>query len=95
MDRNQQQTKFHANNTRSSVSVHGNNARSGLSQQTIIQEVTEVTSVTDTTSIFSVIAALVAAPARTNVGGVSATAASRELETSDIKTSKFYRVLYH
>ena len=76
MDRNQQQTKFHANNTRSSVSVHGNNAGSWFkSTNNYSKNNRGYKRNRHYKYLLPVIAALVAAPARANVGGVSATAA--------------------
>ena len=76
MDRYQQQTNIHTNNSRSSVSVHGNNARSWFkSTNNYPKNDRGYKRNRHYKYLLPVIALLFATPARANVGGVSATAA--------------------
>ena len=76
MDRNKQQTNIHADNTRSSVPVHRDDARTWIKSTNDYSKNDRGYKRNRYYKYFlPIIALLVASPAKANVGGVSATAA--------------------
>ncbi len=76
MDRNQQQTNIHTDDTRSSVSVHGNVSRSGSQQSYDYKQNNRGYKRNRYYKyLFPVVSLLFASPSYAEIGGVSATAA--------------------